>query len=127
MAIRRNADSGVAEVLRECAAGAVSECLSHFRTREQGLFSLRYVRQDHAEKAKILKMVLSNCGIDAVSLYPTYRKPFDLIFQEAKQKNGAPGAIRTPDLVLRSFGSTNTKCLSSVTYGRRHVESCPFK
>jgi hypothetical protein len=29
-------------------------------------------------------MVLSNCGIDAVTLYPTYRKPFDLIFQRAK-------------------------------------------
>ena len=43
-----------------------------------------YVKQDHAEKAKLLKMVLSNCGIDAVSLYPTYRKPFDLIFQKVK-------------------------------------------
>ncbi len=43
-----------------------------------------YVKQDHAEKAKLLKMVLSNCEIDAVSLYPTYRKPFDLIFQRAK-------------------------------------------
>jgi len=43
-----------------------------------------YVKQDHAERAKLLKMVLSNCGIDAVSLYPTYRKPFDLIFQRAK-------------------------------------------
>jgi len=29
-------------------------------------------------------MVLSNCGIDAVSLYPTYRRPFDLIFLKAK-------------------------------------------
>jgi hypothetical protein len=43
-----------------------------------------YVRQGHAEKAKLLKMVLSNCGIHAVSLYPTYRRPFDLIFQQAK-------------------------------------------
>jgi len=43
-----------------------------------------YVRQDHAKRAKLLKLVLSNCGIDAVSLYPTYRKPFDLIFQKAK-------------------------------------------
>src|SRR5712664_2436464 len=37
-----------------------------------------------AEKAKLLKMVLSNCRIDAVSLYPAYRKPFDLIFQRTK-------------------------------------------
>jgi len=43
-----------------------------------------YVRQNHAERAKLLKMVLSNCGIDAVSLYPTYRKPFDLIFERVK-------------------------------------------
>jgi site-specific DNA recombinase len=42
-----------------------------------------YIKQDHAERAKLLKLVLSNCGIDAVSLYPTYRKPFDLIFQQA--------------------------------------------
>ena len=43
-----------------------------------------YVRQNHTERAKLLKMVLSNCGIDGVSLYPSYRKPFDLIFQRAK-------------------------------------------
>jgi site-specific DNA recombinase len=43
-----------------------------------------YVKQNHTERAKLLKMVLSNCGIDAVSLYPTYRKPFDLIFQRNK-------------------------------------------
>jgi hypothetical protein len=45
-----------------------------------------YVKQPPAEKAKLLKMVLSNCAIDAVSIYPTYRKPFDLIFQRAKKE-----------------------------------------
>ncbi len=40
-----------------------------------------YVKQPPEEKAKLLKMVLSNCSIDAVSVYPTYRKPFDLIFE----------------------------------------------
>jgi site-specific DNA recombinase len=43
-----------------------------------------YVKQPPPEKAKLLKIVLSNCAIDAVSLYPTYRKPFDLIFQRVK-------------------------------------------
>ncbi len=43
-----------------------------------------YVKQKHAERAELLKMVLSNCGIDAVSLYPSYRKPFDLIFEKVK-------------------------------------------
>lgn len=57
-----------------------------------------YVRQNHTERAKLLKMVLLNCGIDKVSLYPSYREPFDLIFQRVKtQKNGAPGGVRTPD------------------------------
>jgi site-specific DNA recombinase len=45
-----------------------------------------YVRQPAAERAKLLRMVLSNCAIDAATLYPTYRKPFDLIFQRAKNE-----------------------------------------
>src|SRR5262249_2592039 len=43
-----------------------------------------YLKQNSTEKAKLLRMVLSNCAIDAANLYPTYRKPFDLIFQRAK-------------------------------------------
>ena len=43
-----------------------------------------YVSQNAVERAKLLRMVLSNCAIDATSLYPTYRKPFDRIFQRAK-------------------------------------------
>ena len=45
-----------------------------------------YVKQPAAEKAKLLKMVLSNCTVDAASVYPTYRKPFDLIFLRAKNE-----------------------------------------
>ncbi len=43
-----------------------------------------YVTQPPQEKAKLLRMVLSNCAVDAVSVYPTYRKPFDMIFERAK-------------------------------------------
>ena len=43
-----------------------------------------YVKQPPTEKAKLLNLVLSNCAIDAASIYPTYRKPFDLIFARAK-------------------------------------------
>jgi site-specific DNA recombinase len=50
-----------------------------------------YLKQPPAEKAKLLKMVLSNCAIDAVSLYPTYRKPFHLIFQRTKTEGWLPG------------------------------------
>jgi hypothetical protein len=45
-----------------------------------------YVSQIPSGQAKLLKMVLSNCAIDAANLYPAYRKPFDLIFQAAKTK-----------------------------------------
>ncbi len=45
-----------------------------------------YLAQKPAEQAKLLKVVLSNCAIDAVSLYPTYRKPFDIIFRRAESK-----------------------------------------
>ena len=43
-----------------------------------------YVKQPDAEKAKLLKMVVSNCAIDAVNIYPSYKKPFDLIFNTMK-------------------------------------------
>jgi len=33
-----------------------------------------------------LKIVLSNCTVDAASVYPTYRKPFDLTFLRAKNE-----------------------------------------
>ena len=42
-----------------------------------------YVSQDSTEKAKLLKMLFSNCSVDAVSVTPTYRKPFDMIFKRA--------------------------------------------
>ena len=45
---------------------------------------LLYVSQTAAEKAKLLRIVLSNCAIDSANLYPAYRKPFDLIFRRAR-------------------------------------------
>ena len=45
-----------------------------------------YVTQNPTEQAKLLKMVLSNRKTEGVSLYPTYKKPFDLIFERAKTK-----------------------------------------
>ena len=43
-----------------------------------------YLRQSSAEKAKLLRIVLSNCTINATNVYPDHRKPFDLIFQAAQ-------------------------------------------
>ena len=45
-----------------------------------------YVSQNPAEKAKLLKMLFSNCSVDAVSVSPTYRKPFDMIVKRALLK-----------------------------------------
>jgi site-specific DNA recombinase len=45
-----------------------------------------YLKQAPTEKAKLLKVVLSNCAIDAASVYPTYRKPFEVIFRRAKNE-----------------------------------------
>ncbi len=45
-----------------------------------------YVSQPTPEKAKLLRMVLSNCAVDAVNIYPSYKKPFDLIFARAKNE-----------------------------------------
>jgi hypothetical protein len=62
-----------------------SQLLTASRTLELAnkAYSL-YVRQNPTEQAKLLKIVLSNCKIDPVSIEPTYRKPFDLIFARAK-------------------------------------------
>jgi len=45
---------------------------------------LLYETPNSTEKAKLLKTVLWNCSIDAVSVMPAYRKPFDMIFERAK-------------------------------------------
>jgi site-specific DNA recombinase len=47
---------------------------------------LLYVSQDSGEKAKLLRMMCSNFSVDGVSVTPTYRYPFDLIFRRAKSK-----------------------------------------
>lgn len=36
--------------------------------------------------SQLLKTALSNCRINGVNLFPTYREPFDLIFARAKTK-----------------------------------------
>ncbi len=45
-----------------------------------------YLTQKPPEQRKLLELVLLNCSIDGVSVYPTYRKPFDVIFQRAKNE-----------------------------------------
>ncbi|HEY4009736.1 MAG TPA: recombinase family protein [Acidobacteriaceae bacterium] len=66
-------------------AGEEDRALSAERTLELAnkAYSL-YVSQDSFEKAKLLRMLLSNCSMDALSVSPAYRYPFDLIFKRAK-------------------------------------------
>lgn len=49
-----------------------------------------YVRAKPEDQARLLRTVLSNCRIDAVSVYPTYRKPFDIIFEHSKTMEWCP-------------------------------------
>ena len=59
-----------------------------------------YLTRKPAEQAEILRMMLLNCSLDAVSVYPTYRSPFDLI---AKRAENAEWSGRE-DLNLRPPG-----------------------
>ena len=43
-----------------------------------------YVSQDLTEQVKLIRMLFSNCVVDAVSITPTYRKPFNMIFERAR-------------------------------------------
>ena len=45
-----------------------------------------YVTRNPQELAELLRMVLLNCAIDAATIHPTYRKPFDLTFERAKNE-----------------------------------------
>ena len=46
-----------------------------------------YLTRNSVERGQLLKSVLLNCATDGISLWPTYRKPFDLIFEHAKTEN----------------------------------------
>ena len=45
-----------------------------------------YLTRNASERGQLLRMVLLNCSTDGISLSPTYRKPFDLIFQRAQKE-----------------------------------------
>jgi hypothetical protein len=76
-----------------------------------------YVRQNPTEQAKLLKMVLSNCKIDAVNITPTYRKPFDLIFARAKNEEWRPQTDSNCDTRFRNTPASSGTCVFSHGYG----------
>lgn len=69
------------------APAAAQDLLSARRILElaQSAHSV-YLTANDAERAQLLKTVLSNCSTDGVSLWPTYKKPFDTIFECAKNE-----------------------------------------
>ncbi len=49
-----------------------------------------YLRQNHQERAKLLRTVLSNCSLKDGNLYPVYKKPFDMIAKGIDFENWRP-------------------------------------
>ena len=45
-----------------------------------------YILQNSPEKAELLRMLFSNCSVDALSATPVYRKTFDMIFKRVEKK-----------------------------------------
>jgi hypothetical protein len=43
-----------------------------------------YITHNPAENIELLRMLFSNCAVDALSVMPTYRKLFDMIYQRAR-------------------------------------------
>jgi hypothetical protein len=60
-----------------------------------------YLTRNAADRGQLLKSVVLKCATDGISLAPSYRKPFDLIFERAKTENW-PGR---EDLNLRPLVS----------------------
>jgi len=46
-----------------------------------------YLSRDSADRGRLLKSVLLNCTTDGTTLLPTYRKPFNLIFERVKTED----------------------------------------
>jgi len=49
-----------------------------------------YLKQNHQERAKLLRTVLSNCSLKGGNLYPVYKKPFDMIAKGIDFENWRP-------------------------------------
>jgi len=86
-----------------------------------------YLTRNSAERGQLLRSVLLNCSTDGVSFTPTYRKPFDLIFERAKTENWSgredlnlrppgPEQKNTKFQVLHLVSLTNHKTVLSLLY-----------
>ena len=55
-----------------------------------------YLKQDHYERAKLLKIVLSDCSLKDGTLCPTYKKPFDMLAKGLHVGNWRPQRDSNP-------------------------------
>jgi len=61
----------------------------HILELAQRAYSL-YVKQNPSERRKLLNILLSNCTLIDATLYPTYRRPFDLLVKGPSRSNWLP-------------------------------------
>ncbi len=73
-----------------------------------------YVSQNSVEKAKLLRLVFSNFSVEAVSVCPTYRRPFDVI---AKRAEGFTSKYKV--LIIIEIIFPHQKVPSQVPYENR--------
>src|SRR5262249_39762743 len=94
----------IQEALARLAQPAPQRLLTAQRTLELAnkAYSL-YLTRTPAEQAQLLRLVLLNCAVDGASIRPTYKMPFDLIFQRAKKQEWSG----REDLNLRPPGPEN--------------------
>jgi hypothetical protein len=80
-------ERSIQDALARLAQPANDRLLTAQRTLELAnkAYSL-YLKRNPEEQAHLLRMVLLNCAIDGASVQPTYRKPFDLIFERARNQ-----------------------------------------
>jgi len=53
-----------------------------------------YLKQDNAGKRNLLNILLSNCTLNEEKLYPTYRKPFDLLANSPSRSTFPIGQVQ---------------------------------
>jgi hypothetical protein len=87
----RDQEHALQTALASLSAPITTENVLTVRTGTKGAFL--YLTRNSAERGQLLKKVLLKCETDGVNLSPTYKKPFDLIFQRAKNENGRDGQI----------------------------------
>jgi hypothetical protein len=77
----------ILEALGRLEQPAPQQLLTAQRTLELAhkAYSL-YLTRNPMEQAQLLQIVLLNCAINGTSISPTYKKPFDLIFQRAQKQ-----------------------------------------